>query len=69
MRDYIAEGVCPDSEDPRGFDTCTVCGTEADGVYDDDAFVCAACCMHQAEQAYDPRWEHDSEPENGEMPF
>ena len=59
MRDYLAEGVCPDCEDPNGFDTCSVCArADAEGFYDDDGyeerFCCHVCARAEAEASYEP---------------
>ena len=55
MRDYIAEGIDPESEDPRGLDDCTRCHRTRDGFYDDDdGFICFVCATLEAEAAYEP---------------
>jgi len=74
MRDYVNEGVCPDCEDPSGFDTCSECGEQADGLYCDDGyeekFLCNACCMREAERDWTDRWDVAPVPEfDEEMPF
>ncbi len=70
MIDYIEQGICPDCEDPHGFDTCSECGSEAEGVYDDTGFFCYECCWREAERTYDQRYERAPIPdEEFEMPF
>ena len=65
----IEHGVCPDCENPHGYNTCSDCGAEAEGVYHDDGFTCYACCLREAEQSYDYRWERAPEPEEWDLPF
>lgn len=70
MRDWLSEGVCPDCEDPSGFDTCDVCCDEAEGAYDDLVFVCYACSRRAAQREYDTYWQRDPVPhEDFDLPF
>ena len=67
MRDYIAEGIDPDSEDPRGLDDCTRCHRTRDGFYDDDdGFICFVCATLEAAAAYEPA---GYDPSGGLLPF
>ncbi len=71
MRDYLAEGVDPASEDPSGYDTCSECREEAGGFYDDDGdFLCYACCRRAAQREYDTYWQPDPVPQEDDcLPF
>ncbi len=70
MRDWLSEGVDPDSEDPSGFDTCSQCRDETDGFYDDDGFTCYACSRRAAQREYDTYYEPDPVPqEDFDLPF
>ena len=70
MRDWLSEGVCPDSEDPTGFDTCTMCRAETDGFYDDDGFTCYACSRRAAQCEFDTYWQPDPVPQEPDcLPF
>ncbi len=70
MRDYLAEGVCPNCEDPSGHDTCDVCRAESEGFYTGDGFTCYACGMIEAQREFDTYWQPDPVPqEDYDLPF